>query len=79
MFIGKTPFPLYLLLLFISLPVYAGSSVWTVEKDGNRLFIGGTVHLLTASDYPLPPAYEKAYNGSVKVVLETNMQKLQSP
>ena len=79
MFIGKTLFPLYLLLLFFSLPVYAGTSVWTVEKDGNRLFIGGTVHLLTASDYPLPPAYEKAYNGSVKVVLETNMQKLQSP
>ena len=79
MFIGKTLFPLYLLLLFFSLPVYAGTSVWTVEKDGNRLFIGGTVHLLTASDYPLPPAYEKAYNGSVKVVLETDMQKLQSP
>ncbi|MCH6565448.1 MAG: TraB/GumN family protein [Proteobacteria bacterium] len=79
MFIGKTLFPLYLLLLFFSLPVYAGTSVWTVEKDGNRLFIGGTVHLLTASDYPLPPAFEKAYNGSVKVVLETDMQKLQSP
>ena len=79
MFIKKTLLPLYLLLLFFSLPIYAGTSVWTVEKDGNRLFIGGTVHLLTASDYPLPPAYEKAYNGSVKVVLETNMQKLQSP
>jgi len=79
MFIGKTLFPLYLLLLFFSLPVYAGTSVWTVEKDGNRLFIGGTVHLLTASDYPLPLAFEKAYNGSVKVVLETDMQKLQSP
>ncbi len=79
MFIGKTLFPLVLLLLFFSVQVNAGSSVWTVEKDGNRLFIGGTVHLLTASDYPLPLAFEKAYNGSVKVVLETNMQKLQSP
>ena len=79
MFIRKNLLPLVLLPLFFSLPVYAGTSVWTVEKDGNRLFIGGTVHLLTASDYPLPPAYEKAYNGSVKVVLETNMQKLQSP
>ncbi len=79
MFIRKTLLPLVLLLLFFSLPVYAGTSVWTVEKDGNRLFIGGTVHLLTASDYPLPLAFEKAYNGSVKVVLETNMQKLQSP
>ena len=35
--------------------------------------------MLAASDYPLPPAYDKAYNGSVKVVLETDMQKLQSP
>ncbi len=79
MIIGKTLFPLYLLLLFFSLPVYAGSSVWIVEKDANRLFIGGTVHLLTASDYPLPAAFEKAYAESVEVVLETDMQILNSP
>ena len=76
---GKTLFSLYLLLLLFSVQVYAGSSVWIVEKGANRLFIGGTIHLLTESDYPLPPAYEKAYNESVKVVLETDMQKLQSP
>ena len=76
---GKNLLSLYLLLVLFSVQVYAGSSVWIVEKGANRLFIGGTVHLLTASDYPLPPAYEKAYNGSVKVVLETDMQKLQSP
>ena len=76
---SKTLLSLYLLLVLFSVQVYAGSSVWIVEKGANRLFIGGTVHLLTASDYPLPPAYEKAYNGSVKVVLETDMQKLQSP
>lgn len=76
---GKIRYSLSFLLLVFSFPVYAESSVWTVEKDDNKLFIGGTIHLLTASDYPLPVAYEKAYAGSVKVVLETDMQKLQSP
>lgn len=76
---AKTPYLLCFLLIVFSFPVYAESSVWTVEKDGNRLFIGGTIHLLAASDYPLPAVFEKAYLGSAAVVLETDMQKLQSP
>ena len=76
---GKTLYSLSFLLLVVSFPVYAESSVWTVEKGGNTIFLGGTIHLLTESDYPLPDAYEKAYAGSVEVVLETDMQKLQSP
>jgi uncharacterized protein YbaP (TraB family) len=76
---GKTLYSLSFLLLVVSFPIYAESSVWTVEKDGNTIFLGGTIHLLTESDYPLPQAYEKAYAGSVEVVLETDMQKLQSP
>jgi len=66
------------LLLLINGPVYAESSVWTVERDANRLFLGGTVHLLSDSDYPLPAAFEKAYARSEKIVLETDMQKLNS-
>ena len=76
---GKFLFSLYLLLVLFSVQVYAGSSVWIVEKGANRLFIGGTIHLLTESDYPLPAVFEKAYNGAVKVILETDMQKLNSP
>jgi uncharacterized protein YbaP (TraB family) len=76
---GKTLYSLSFLLLVVSFPIYAESSVWTVEKNGNTIFLGGTIHLLTESDYPLPDAYEKAYAGSVEVVLETDMQKLQSP
>ena len=76
---GKIRCLLSLLLFVSSFHANAESSVWTVEKDGNRLFLGGTVHLLTDSDYPLPPVYENAYKQSVKLVLETDMQKLQSP
>jgi len=76
---GITRYTLCMLLLVCSFPVYAESSVWTVEKDGNRLFIGGTIHMLTTGDYPLPEAFDKAYLESAEVVLETDMQKLQSP
>ena len=76
---ARTLYSLFFLLLVVGLPVHAESSVWAVEKNGNRLFIGGTVHLLTASDYPLPAALEEAYAQSATIVLETDMQKLQSP
>ena len=74
----KFLYSLFFLLLVFGIPVYAESSVWTVEKDGNRLYLGGTIHLLSASDYPLPAAFDKAYARSSEVVLETDMQKLQS-
>jgi uncharacterized protein YbaP (TraB family) len=76
---ARSFYTLCFLVLVCSFSVYAESSVWTVEKDGNKLFIGGTIHMLTASDYPLPEVFEKAYLGSAEVVLETDMQKLQSP
>jgi len=58
---------------------YAKSPVWKVSKDGNHLFLGGTIHLLTTSDYPLPFAFNKAYNNSKILVLETNLQKFSAP
>ena len=75
----KILYSLSFLLLVSGFQAHADSSVWTVEKDGNILFIGGTIHLLTTSDYPLPAAFGKAYAKSGIVVLETDLQKLQSP
>lgn len=46
------------------------SSVWLVEKDGHKLYIGGTIHLLREEDYPLPDVFEQAYRDSVKLVFE---------
>ena len=75
---GRILYSLFLLLFAFSTSTNAETSVWTVTKNGNKLFIGGTVHLLVTSDYPLPAAYQKAYARSAKIVLETDMQKLQS-
>jgi uncharacterized protein YbaP (TraB family) len=46
------------------------SSVWLVEKDGHRLYVGGTIHLLREEDYPLPDVFEQAYRESAKLVFE---------
>lgn len=59
--------------------VHAGSPVWKVVKGDRRLFIGGTVHVLTPSDYPLPSTFESAYKQSVELVFETNIFKTKAP
>lgn len=46
------------------------SSVWMVSSGNNRIYIGGTIHLLRESDYPLPKVFEQAYKDSTKLVLE---------
>lgn len=60
-------------------PIMADTSVWKISKGNRHLYMGGTVHVLSKADYPLPPSFEKAYHLSHKIVLETDMQKLQSP
>lgn len=69
----------FVLVFFSALPAYAGSPVWRVSKGDQQLFIGGTIHLLTQADYPLPDAFDKVYRHAAVVVLETDMQKLQDP
>ena len=67
------------LLLLLVLPVHAQSPVWKVEKDVNLMFIGGSMHVLTADDYPLPSAFETAYQQSGRIVFETDLAKMESP
>jgi len=68
-----------LLLLLLSGSAHAQSPVWQVEKDGNLLFNGGSLHILTAEDYPLPPAFETAYRQSWKLVFEADVSQMESP
>ena len=45
--------------------------VWRVDgKNGGSLYLCGTIHILRDSDYPLPPAFETAYQNSKELVLE---------
>ena len=65
--------------IFITQPVFAASPVWLVESGQNRLFLAGTIHVLRASDYPLPEAFETAYKQSQVLAFETDIGETASP
>ena len=53
----------------------AESPVWKVTNGEEHLYLGGTIHLLGQSDYPLPAGFEHAYRAAEKIVFETDIQK----
>lgn len=57
----------------VSTSALAQSSVWKVSKGNDYLYIGGTVHLLPPSAFPLPPEFETAYSATDTLVLEAKM------
>jgi uncharacterized protein YbaP (TraB family) len=67
------------LQLLLVIPAYADSPVWKIEKDNSQMFIGGTMHVLTSEDYPLPVSFETAYQKSSRLIFETDMASMKSP
>ncbi|WP_072679934.1 TraB/GumN family protein [Arcobacter sp. LA11] len=68
---------IFILLLVISLQ--GNSSVWKVtKKDGNFIYIGGTIHLLSKEDYPLKRQFEDAFHNSDDIVFEADISKFQT-
>ncbi len=65
-----------LILLTTNLTSHAKTSLWKVQYNGNTIYLGGTIHLLKQTDYPLPKEYEQAYHASETLVLETDISKL---
>ncbi len=65
-----------LMLAAVAVPSAADTSVWAVTSGSNTVYLGGTVHLLRPSDYPLPPEYEEAYNASSEIYFETDVSSL---
>ena len=70
---------LSIVLIFSAGSVAADAMVWEVSKGKEKMYIGGTIHMLKASDHPLPVEYAKAYELSDIVVTEVDMLAMQSP
>lgn len=68
----------FIFLLLIAAPVFAQTSVWKISKGDQHLFLGGTIHVLSQSDYPLPEEFEQAYQQSEHIVFETDIAKMQT-
>ena len=53
----------------------ASSCVWKVTGPaGSIMYLGGSVHALRSSDYPLAPAYKTAFDASSHLVFEDDPQ-----
>jgi uncharacterized protein YbaP (TraB family) len=59
--------------------LYAQSSVWEITRNGNTLFLGGSVHILRNEDFPLPEEFDLAFEKSSILVLETDVDKMAEP
>ena len=65
-------------ILVFSSAAQANSSVWKVSNGEHHLFLGGTIHLLSKNDYPLPEAFETAYAQAEDIWFETDASALTS-
>ncbi|MDT8428680.1 MAG: TraB/GumN family protein, partial [Pseudomonadales bacterium] len=52
------------------------TSVWEVSSAEHQLFLGGTIHLLRAADFPLPEQFEIAYEAADKIYFETDINAM---
>jgi uncharacterized protein YbaP (TraB family) len=58
-------------LCFVPRTAVALSCVWKIaDSNGGTLYLGGSVHALQSSDYPLPAAYKRALEASSRLVFE---------
>ena len=75
----KTTLAIGSMLLFTLCEINAQSSVWKIDGKGTTLYLGGTIHVLRPSDYPLPAEYDEVYNLVNTIVLEADVKKLEDP
>lgn len=53
--------------------------IWAVEKDGRTSWLVGSLHLLTADAYPLPPSMLEAFAAADTLIEEADPGELTSP
>ncbi|NQX88485.1 MAG: TraB/GumN family protein [Halioglobus sp.] len=76
----KTKYSFAILALVLNVlllqPAKASSSVWKVSRGGDYFYLGGTIHVLSFADYPLPSEFTRAYEDTSVLILETDMKRL---
>src|SRR5210317_60981 len=70
---------LFIALYVVAIPALAASPVWLVESGANKLYLGGTVHILRHRDYPLPAAFNIAYDQSQRIAFEVDIGETRQP
>ena len=80
---SKTPTRMFLpfvsAAVLLAISIRAETCLWKAASDHGTLYLQGSVHLLTAKDYPLDPVIEDAYVKSAVLVFETDMKAMLAP
>jgi uncharacterized protein len=57
----------------------ASGCVWKITgPTGGTLYVGGSIHALRSTDYPLPVAYNRAFDASTRLALEVEPHALET-
>jgi uncharacterized protein YbaP (TraB family) len=51
-------------------------TLWRIDGESNSIYLLGSIHLLRASDHPLPSAIDRAYEDADIIVMELDMDDL---
>lgn len=79
---------IFLSTLFLATLLFAGIArvhaqgshlIWHVDAGEARVSLMGSIHTLRPQDYPLPPAYDRAYDEAAVIVFETDMARMNDP
>jgi hypothetical protein len=70
---------LLLIGLLGCLDAQAQSPVWALKGAHNTVYLAGSVHLLKKDDTSLPPAFDKAYASAKTLVMEVDIDDVDSP
>lgn len=78
--VARTLCLLHLLLLLSSCATsnkIGGSkaTLWRVQGDHNRVYLLGSIHVLSKQAYPLKPALDRAFNDANQVVFEIDLTR----
>lgn len=53
------------------------ASVWKIsDSSGKVLYLGGSIHALRPTDYPLPPEYARAFDASNRLAFEIDPKEM---
>ena len=57
----------------------ADTSLWEISSGDSMLYLGGTIHALRQSDYPLPEEFDQAYAAADEIYFEVDINQALDP
>ncbi len=76
-FFGRLLFTFVLTIGCTAQRMEAASCVWKVSgANGATLYLGGSIHALRPTDYPLPPVYNRAFDASQRLAFEVDPKEM---